>query len=124
MRTLLTYTLLVGAPLLGLMAILHFGAALQAPPKLDGRWRIDETETLLVVEQSGRFLRGRAAGERFDATIDQEDDALILRVERGRCAGWRGALLERPGGWSLRVITSGCLDDADLGRSLALIPAD
>jgi hypothetical protein len=79
------YLLMVGVPLLGLVAILHWGESITPPPHVGGAWTIEAAcsgvpaEQGLVVDQSGRFLRakfvdgvagkGRLEGDRFTATI-------------------------------------------------------
>lgn len=121
MRTLVTYALLVGGPLLGLLLILRWGAALEPPPDLAGHWRVNEVDVVVRIEQSGRYLRAHSGGDRFDVMLEEGDGGLLeLHVDRGRCAGWRGALEREETGWVVRVIEQGCLSDDQRGRMLTL----
>lgn len=63
MRTVLTYLFLVGVPFLGVLAVLHAGQRLEAPPSMAGTWRVVDGETcglragdVFRVVQSGRYV--------------------------------------------------------------------
>jgi hypothetical protein len=104
------YLLMVGVPLLGLVAILHWGESIAPPPHVGGAWSIEAAcsgvppESGLVVDQSGRFLRakfrdgiagkGRLEGDRFTATVTAtvgacsgQDLAIDARLEDERLVG-------------------------------------
>ena len=115
LKTAAVYLVLVGAPLLGMFAVLHWGASLQPPAHIGGAWSVEQacsavpTPTELVVDQSGKFLRaklsagvvgrGRLEGDRITATVvsnvgacSGEELAVDARVEGERLVGTiRGA---------------------------------
>lgn len=111
MRTLLIYVLLVGAPLAGLLAVLHAGAELQPPPHIAGLWLpqadvaagtatavAGESQPCavrrLAVEQSGQFLNIEvltdaaapvlASGK---ARLSGDDFEVRMTVAHGECRG-------------------------------------
>jgi hypothetical protein len=58
-KSLLTYFLMVGGPIAGVLGVLHAGRGLRAPHAIGGEWRITAGElagTSFVVEQSGEYL--------------------------------------------------------------------
>jgi len=58
-KSLLTYVLMVGGPVAGVLGVLHAGRDLRAPRAIGGEWRIAAGElagTSFVVEQSGEYL--------------------------------------------------------------------
>jgi hypothetical protein len=68
LRSLALYVVLVGVPLTGLFALLDWGQSLVPPPAIGGRWALAEpvtacpglsADTVISIEQSGRFLRVR-----------------------------------------------------------------
>ncbi len=109
MRTLLTYALMVGGPLAGLLLILHFGNSLDAPAAVGGRWQVVEDGSEVVIEQSGRYLRGRVEAEPFEALIEPRECDQLVHVERGRCAGMRALLRPTHDGWHVNLTGSDCL---------------
>lgn len=109
MRTFVTYLLMVGVPLGGLMLILHYGATLQAPGAVGGRWQVAESGTEVVVEQSGQYLRGDIEGEPFQARIEPRGTDQHVSVLEGRCAGLRALLRPAAEGWSVELSGSACV---------------
>lgn len=64
MRTALLYLVLVGAPLCGLLFVLHLGGRLEAPPDVAGTWRVERGGTCglrqgdpIEIVQSGQFVQ-------------------------------------------------------------------
>lgn len=121
MRTFLTYLLMVGLPLGGLMLILHFGATLQAPGAVSGRWQVAETGTEVVVEQSGQYLQGHIEGEPFQARIEPRGGDQHVSVEVGRCAGLRALLRPAPEGWLVELSGSDCVHTEATAYTLARV---
>lgn len=74
-RTLALYAGLVGIPILGLVAVLHAGQRLQAPPSVGGAWRVESVDggagecgplargAVLAVSQSGVYVTLAIGGE-------------------------------------------------------------
>ena len=121
MRTFFTYLLMVGGPLGGLMLILHYGAGLEAPGAVSGRWLVAETGAEMVVEQSGRYLRGDVEGQTFDAFIEPRGGEQRVWVEAGPCAGLHGLMHEVPDGWAVEFSGSHCLGSEVTSYTLARV---
>jgi hypothetical protein len=94
LKSILTYLLLIGIPLAGLLWILDYGARLSAPPSIAGEWRIegsltgclDAQPSALALQQSGRFVRvvlGEASGE---ARLDGDELHGSVVPPNGPCA--------------------------------------
>src|SRR5690349_6504027 len=94
-KSIVTYLLLIGIPLAGLLWILDYGAGLEAPPAIEGDWKVEAplTECLgtqpstLSLHQSGRFVQvklGEASGK-----AQLNDDQLHAKVVEsgGPCTG-------------------------------------
>lgn len=121
MRTLLTYVLMVVGPLAGLMLILHYGATLEAPGAVGGRWQVAETGTEVVIDQSGQYLHGHIEGEPFQARIEPRGGDQQVSVEVGRCAGLRALLSPAPDGWSVELSGSDCVGPESSNYTLARV---
>ncbi len=121
MRTLLTYLLMVGVPRGGLVLILHYGAALQAPGAVGGRGQGAETGTEVVVEQSGQYLHGHIEGEAFQARIEPRGSDQHVSVERGRCAGLHALLRPAQDGWTVELSGSDCVSAEATAYTLARV---
>ena len=101
MHTVVTYTLMVGLPVVGAGLALRAGRALEAPPAVGGLWKVSEAPAgdacpglgrlgelrELRIAQSGAavtlVLRGAADAARLSGTVDTSDapdEALSLRA--------------------------------------------
>jgi len=121
LRTSLTYLLMVVAPLCGLMLILHYGATLHAPGAVGGRWQVVETGTEVIIEQSGRYVRGHIEGQPFEALIEPRGSDQLVSIKGGRCAGLRAHLREVPDGWRVELSGSDCVRAEASGYTLARV---
>jgi hypothetical protein len=76
----LTYLILVGIPLAGLLWILDHGGQRIAPPAITGAWQIEGSLTSclaaqpaeLAFQQSGRFVQVALGGASGEARLDGE----------------------------------------------------
>jgi hypothetical protein len=117
-KSIVTYLLLIGIPLAGLLWILDYGAAIEAPPAIEGDWKVEgdltgclgEQPTTLSFHQSGRFVQvelGAASGE---ARLDDERLSAHVVEPSGACTGveLEGAFDEATEQFTGRVSGSGC----------------
>ena len=94
-KSIVTYLLLIGIPLAGLLWILDYGAALEAPPAIEGDWQVEgpltkclgTQPTTLSFHQSGRFVQAKLGEASGEARLD--DERLHARVVEpgGPCTG-------------------------------------
>ena len=79
-RSIALYAALVGLPLVGVSAVLHFGQNLKTSPSFGGSWRLEvnpgrgcdpvgERPVTLVIEQSGPALSVRGWGESLSGRV-------------------------------------------------------
>ena len=95
MKPLLAYAALVGLPLAGLVAVLHAGRDLQAPPSIAGEWRIEFLPTAAVepprftISQSGTHVQLEMFGREYRGAL--RGGTLVARSgprPAGRDACW------------------------------------
>lgn len=92
-RSIVTYLLLVGVPLAGLLWILDRGEQHVAPPAIKGAWSVDgqltrclgAQPTELVFEQSGRFVHVTLGAAKGDARLDDAHLRATLVEHGGAC---------------------------------------
>ena len=94
MRTIIAYLVLVGIPLVGLVAILDAGADLTAPRVVHGDWVLEGGAAsclaqpgTFTISQSGRFLAVQAGGPSGRGRLEGDDVHLAFSPGAGPCAG-------------------------------------
>jgi hypothetical protein len=93
-KSIITYLLMIGIPLLGLLWILDWGEGrLEAPPAIAGSWQIEGSlaecfaapPSELAVQQSGRFLQVALGSASGDAKLDGHELRASVSDPEGPC---------------------------------------
>lgn len=126
-KTIVTYLLMVGIPLAGLLWILDEGEKYVAPPAIKGHWAIEdsgetqltscfgEQPSELVFEQSGRFIHITLGGAKGNGRFD--DEHLSANLGGGACGTieLEGSFDEATEQFTGRATASGCEACSEIG---------
>jgi hypothetical protein len=93
-KSIVTYLLMIGIPLLGLLWILNWGERLEAPPAIAGDWQIEgslaecfaEPPSALAFQQSGRFIQVEVGDASGEARLDGHELRASVNSPEGPCA--------------------------------------
>lgn len=88
-RALLTYAVLVGIPVAGLLVILRVGQALEAPPSIGGDWQVEASLPAVLPSPCAALVRPATQSA---LTVSQSGVYLSLTYRGGATAGMDGTL--------------------------------
>jgi hypothetical protein len=89
MRPVVLYLVLIGLPVIGILAILRAGQSLVAPRAVSGTWRIEPARG---DSPAAECLRSRMGSDRLSLTVSQSGPSLEAVLRGERQLGLRGSI--------------------------------